>query len=170
KRQRDSMSECSVGCERWRGVDHHRHDGHHWPTLSNAPFGSLQKQVSIMSLNLSAKIDEIQCHQHADTSAALHAIRSQLQELTKSVESCQSEVVEVKRDMVAIKHEIDTLQAAKEEIEELRDAVDRLEEQTRRRKIRLLEQVHYLPASLPACPPTLSAYQPINLPTAHKSC
>ncbi|XP_069163930.1 solute carrier family 2, facilitated glucose transporter member 1 isoform X9 [Procambarus clarkii] len=101
---------------------------------------SLQKQVSIMSLNLSAKIDEIQCHQHADTSAALHAIRSQLQELTKSVESCQSEVVEVKRDMVAIKHEIDTLQAAKEEIEELRDAVDRLEEQTRRRKIRLLEQ------------------------------
>lgn len=49
--------------------------------------------------------------------------------------------MEVKRDMVAIKHEIDTLQAAKEEIEELRDAVDRLEEQTRRRKIRLLEQV-----------------------------
>ncbi|ROT68205.1 putative glucose transporter type 1 isoform X1, partial [Penaeus vannamei] len=101
---------------------------------------SLQKQVSIMSLNLNAKIDEIQCHQHADTSAALLAIRSQLQDLTKSVESCQSEVVEVKRDMVAIKHEIDTLQAAKEEIEELRDAVDRLEEQTRRRKIRLLEQ------------------------------
>ncbi|XP_066985229.1 solute carrier family 2, facilitated glucose transporter member 1 isoform X10 [Macrobrachium rosenbergii] len=101
---------------------------------------SLQKQVSNMSLNLTAKIDEIQCHQHADTSAALHAIRTQLQELTKSVESCQSEVVEVKRDMVAIKHEIDTLQAAKEEIEELRDAVDRLEEQTRRRKIRLLEQ------------------------------
>ncbi|XP_047471911.1 glucose transporter type 1-like isoform X7 [Penaeus chinensis] len=93
-----------------------------------------------MSLNLNAKIDEIQCHQHADTSAALLAIRSQLQDLTKSVESCQSEVVEVKRDMVAIKHEIDTLQAAKEEIEELRDAVDRLEEQTRRRKIRLLEQ------------------------------
>lgn len=75
KRQRDSMSECSVGCERWRGADHLRHDGQPWPTLSNAPFGSLQKQVSIMSLNLSAKIDEIQCHQHADTSAALHAIR-----------------------------------------------------------------------------------------------
>nr|XP_027224311.1 uncharacterized protein LOC113816462 [Penaeus vannamei] len=98
-----------------------------------------------MSLNLNAKIDEIQCHQHADTSAALLAIRSQLQDLTKSVESCQSEVVEVKRDMVAIKHEIDTLQAAKEEIEELRDAVDRLEEQTRRRKIRLLEQVPVRP-------------------------
>ncbi|CAL4060561.1 unnamed protein product, partial [Meganyctiphanes norvegica] len=86
---------------------------------------SLQKQVSIMSLNLSAKIDDIQCHQHTDTSTALNAIRSQLQELTKSVESCQSEVVEVRRDMVTIKHEIDTLQAAKEEIEELRDAVDR---------------------------------------------
>ena len=67
--------------------------------------------------------------------------RSQLQELTKSVESCQSEVVEVKRDMVAIRQEIDTLQAAKEEIEELRDAVDRLEETHRRRKIRLLDQV-----------------------------
>ncbi|XP_045107201.1 glucose transporter type 1-like isoform X19 [Portunus trituberculatus] len=71
-------------------------------------------------------------------------LRSQLQDLTKSLESCQSEVVEVKRDMVAIKHEIDTLQAAKEEIEELRDAVDRLEEQTRRRKIRLLEQASSL--------------------------
>ncbi|XP_076041486.1 glucose transporter 1 isoform X4 [Oratosquilla oratoria] len=104
------------------------------------PFGSLQKQVSIMSLNLGAKIDDIQLHQHADTNAALHAIRSQLQDLTKSVESCQSEVVEVKRDMQAIKHEIDTLQAAKEEIEELRDAVDRLEEHHRRRKLRLLEQ------------------------------
>lgn len=58
----------------------------------------------------------------------------------------------MKRDMVAIKHEIDTLQAAKEEIEELRDAVDRLEEQTRRRKIRLLEQVPVRPR-LPRAPP-----------------
>ncbi|KAF2355112.1 hypothetical protein FHG87_014132 [Trinorchestia longiramus] len=104
------------------------------------PRTSLQKQVSIMSLNLTSKIDDIQCHQHADTSAALHAIRNQLQDLTASVENCQSEVVEVKRDMVAIKHEIDTLQAAKHEIEELRDAVDRLEENHRRRKVRLLEQ------------------------------
>ncbi|XP_050720627.1 glucose transporter type 1-like isoform X10 [Eriocheir sinensis] len=135
RRRRDSVSECSAGCE------HVLPPPKPWPApLSNPPFGSLQKQVSIMSLNLTTKIDEIQCHQHADTSAALHAIRSQLQDLTKSLESCQSEVVEVKRDMVAIKHEIDTLQAAKEEIEELRDAVDRLEEQTRRRKIRLLEQ------------------------------
>ncbi|XP_045107193.1 glucose transporter type 1-like isoform X12 [Portunus trituberculatus] len=139
RRRDDSVSECSAGCE------HALPPPKPWPApLSNAPFGSLQKQVSIMSLNLTTKIDEIQCHQHADTSAALHAIRSQLQDLTKSLESCQSEVVEVKRDMVAIKHEIDTLQAAKEEIEELRDAVDRLEEQTRRRKIRLLEQASSL--------------------------
>ena len=69
--------------------------------------------------------------------------RNQLQDLTASVESCQSEVVEVKRDMVAIKHEIDTLQAAKHEIEELREAVDRLEETHRKRKVRLLEQVSW---------------------------
>jgi len=67
--------------------------------------------------------------------------RNQLQDLTASVENCQSEVVEVKRDMVAIKHEIDTLQAAKHEIEELGDAVNRLEETHRRRRVRLLEQV-----------------------------
>jgi hypothetical protein len=47
----------------------------------------------------------------------------------------------VKRDMVAIKHELDTVQQVKEEIEELREYVDRLEEHTHRRKLRLLEQV-----------------------------
>ena len=47
--------------------------------------------------------------------------------------------------MVAIKHEIDTLQAAKEEIEELRNAVDRLEQQHRRKRLRLLDQVSRLP-------------------------
>ena len=76
-----------------------------------------------------------------DISNRVFYSRNQLQDLTASVENCQSEVVEVKRDMVAIKHEIDTLQAAKHEIEELRDAVDRLEETHRRRKVRLLEQV-----------------------------
>lgn len=49
--------------------------------------------------------------------------------------------VKVKRDMVAIKHELDTVQQVKEEIEELRVYVDRLEENTHRRKLRLLEQV-----------------------------
>lgn len=43
--------------------------------------------------------------------------------------------------MVAIKHELDTVQQVKEEIEELRVYVDRLEENTHRRKLRLLEQV-----------------------------
>lgn len=43
--------------------------------------------------------------------------------------------------MVAIKHELDTVQAVKEEIEELREYVDRLEEHSHRRKLRLLEQV-----------------------------
>lgn len=44
--------------------------------------------------------------------------------------------------MVAIKHELDTVQQVKEEIEELREYVDRLEEHTQRRKLRLLEQVN----------------------------
>ncbi|KAJ8979666.1 hypothetical protein NQ317_006378 [Molorchus minor] len=108
--------------------------------FSSAPV-SLQKQVSVMSMNLSAKLDELQRgDRHLETTVALCEIRTQLQELTKSVESCQSEVSEVKRDMVAIKHELDTVQQVKEEIEELREYVDRLEEHTHRRKLRLLEQ------------------------------
>ncbi|XP_037037637.1 glucose transporter type 1 isoform X15 [Bradysia coprophila] len=101
----------------------------------------LQKQVSVMSTNLSVKLDQLQSgDRHMETTVALCEIRNQLQELTKSVESCQSEVSEVKRDMVAIKHELDTVQQVKEEIEELREYVDRLEEHTHRRKLRLLEQ------------------------------
>lgn len=50
-------------------------------------------------------------------------------------------LLQVKRDMVAIKHELDTVQQVKEEIEELREYVDRLEEHTHRRKLRLMEQV-----------------------------
>lgn len=57
---------------------------------------SLQKQVSVMSMNLSAKLDELQRgDRHLETTVALCEIRTQLQELTKSVESCQSEVSEV---------------------------------------------------------------------------
>ncbi|KAK0167178.1 hypothetical protein PV327_004609 [Microctonus hyperodae] len=95
-----------------------------------------------MSMNLSAKLDELQQRgdRQLETTVALCEIRTQLQELTKSVESCQSEVSEVKRDMVAIKHELDTVQQVKEEIEELREYVDRLEEHSHRRKLRLLEQ------------------------------
>lgn len=50
-----------------------------------------------MSMNLSAKLDELQRgDRHLETTVALCEIRSQLQELTKSVESCQSEVSEVR--------------------------------------------------------------------------
>lgn len=57
---------------------------------------SLQKQVSVMSMNLSAKLDELQRgDRHMETTVALCEIRTQLSELTKSVESCQSEVSEV---------------------------------------------------------------------------
>lgn len=50
-----------------------------------------------MSINLSAKLDELQRgDRHYETTVALCEIRTQLQELTKSVESCQSEVSEVR--------------------------------------------------------------------------
>lgn len=49
-----------------------------------------------MSMNLSAKLDELQRgDRQLETTVALCEIRTQLQELTKSVESCQSEVSEV---------------------------------------------------------------------------
>lgn len=117
---------------------------------------SLQHQVTDMSANLTTRLDELQSrgvspspaayygteHRgHMETSVALSEIRTQLHELTRSLESCQSEVTEVKRDMVAIKNELDTVQQVKEEIEELREYVDRLELQSHRRKLRLLEQV-----------------------------
>lgn len=58
---------------------------------------SLQRQVSVMSMNLSAKLDELQRgDRQLETTVALCEIRTQLQELTKSVESCQSEVSEVR--------------------------------------------------------------------------
>ncbi|XP_050529430.1 glucose transporter type 1 isoform X3 [Daktulosphaira vitifoliae] len=118
---------------------------------------SLQHQVTDMSANLTTRLDELQSrgvspspaatayygteHRgHVETSVALSEIRTQLHELTRSLESCQSEVTEVKRDMVAIKNELDTVQQVKEEIEELREYVDRLELQSHRRKLKLLEQ------------------------------
>lgn len=63
-----------------------------------SPVFSLQKQVSVMSMNLSAKLDELQRgpDRQIETTVALCEIRTQLQELTKSVESCQSEVSEVR--------------------------------------------------------------------------
>jgi hypothetical protein len=50
-----------------------------------------------MSMNLSQKLDELQRgDRHLETTVALCEIRTQLKELTKSVESCQSEVSEVR--------------------------------------------------------------------------
>ena len=61
-----------------------------------------------------------------------------------SVESCQTEVCEVKRDMIAIKHEIDSVQLVKDEIDDIRESLDRLEAESQRRKNKLLEQVIFV--------------------------
>ena len=68
-----------------------------------------------------------------------------------SVESCQTDVCEVKRDMIAIKHEIDSVQLVKDEIDDIRESLDRLEAESQRRKNKLLEQVnpyisHFFPS------------------------
>ena len=69
------------------------------------------------------------------------SISTELYALIFSVESCQSEVCEVKRDMIAIKHEIDSVQLVKDEIDDIRESLDRLEAESQRRKNKLLEQV-----------------------------
>ena len=96
-----------------------------------------------MSTNLSQKLDDMQQSgdRHLETKLALSDIRLQLEQLTKSVETCQTEVSEVKRDMFAVRHELDTVQHVKNEIEELRDYVERIEQRSYRRKLRLLHQV-----------------------------
>ena len=53
-------------------------------------------------------------------------------------------VCEIKRDMSTIRHEVEAVHQVKEEMEEIRECVDKLEEQNRRRKLRLLEQVRAL--------------------------
>ena len=62
-------------------------------------------------------------------------------QLTKSVESCHSEVYEVKQDMLTVKSEIDSVQFVKEEIDDIRDSLDRLEAEGERRKAKLADQV-----------------------------
>lgn len=104
--------------------------------------------MKIMNKNLNSKLDELHGFQTVDTNVALTEIRSQLHELTKSVESCQSEVYEVKKDMISFKHEIDSVQFVKEEIDDIRDSLDRLEAEGERRKQKLLEQVIMLNENL----------------------
>jgi hypothetical protein len=45
--------------------------------------------MTIMNKNLNSKLEELHGFQAIDTNVALTEIRSQLHELTKSVESCQ---------------------------------------------------------------------------------
>lgn len=127
------------GCNRHGHVMHEyaMEDVYHNP---KDPFDGLQKQMSIMNKNLNTKLEELHGFQPIDTSVALTEIRSQLHELTKSVESCQSEVFDVKHDMMTIKSEIDSVQFVKEEIDDIRDSLFRLEADGERRKQRLLGQ------------------------------
>lgn len=52
------------------------------------------QQMAVMTMSMGGRLDELQVHDEKslDTAMALTEIRTQLQELTKSVESCQSEV------------------------------------------------------------------------------
>ncbi|CAG7834467.1 unnamed protein product, partial [Allacma fusca] len=100
-----------------------------------------QQQLAVMTMSMSGRMEDMQAtEEKLDTAMALSEIRTQLQELTKSVESCQTEVTEVKRDMITMRNELDLVQQVKEEIDDLRECVDRIDEQSRRRKSRLLEQ------------------------------
>ncbi len=101
----------------------------------------LNKEMTLMTKNLGSKFEAYDGYDGFETNAALSEIRSQLHELTRSVENCQSEVFEVKQDMISIKQEIDSVQFVKEEIDDIRDSIDRLESEGERRKAKLLEQV-----------------------------
>jgi len=50
--------------------------------------------MAVMTMSMGGRLDEMQVHddKSLDTAMALTEIRTQLQELTKSVESCQGEV------------------------------------------------------------------------------
>jgi septal ring factor EnvC (AmiA/AmiB activator) len=51
------------------------------------------------------------------------------------------QVSDMKRDMSTMRHEVESVHHFKEDIDDLRDCMDKLQEQNRRRKLRLLEQV-----------------------------
>ena len=106
--------------------------------------------MKIMNKNLNSKLEELHGFQAIDTNVALTEIRSQLHELTKSVESCQSEVYEVKQDMMTVKSEIDSVQFVKDEIDDIRDSLDRLEADGERRKAKLSDLVRSI-SSLMLC-------------------
>lgn len=99
-----------------------------------------------MSLNFNHKLMESNPGIFAaiEPNFTLDQIQCQLSELTRSLENCQSEVYEVKQDMMCIKHEIDSVQFVKEELDDIRDSLDRMESDSERRKSKLMEQVKYL--------------------------
>ncbi|CAL8113551.1 unnamed protein product [Orchesella dallaii] len=112
-----------------------------WPPDSPSPVPGYQQQLAVMTMSMGSRMEEMQVQEEKlDTAMALSEIRTQLQELTKSVESCQSEVTGIKEDMISMRNEMDIVHHVKDEMEELRDVVDRMEDLTRRRKSRLLEQ------------------------------
>ena len=47
-----------------------------------------------------------------------------------------------------MRHEVESVHQVKEEMDDLRDCIDKLQEQNRRRKMRLLEQVFWMMGSL----------------------
>ena len=59
-------------------------------------YSRYQQQLQhVMTMSMGARLDELQSQDEKslDTAMALSEIRTQLQELTKSVESCQTEVI-----------------------------------------------------------------------------
>jgi len=67
------------------------------------------------------------------------------------------QVSDMKRDMSTMRHEVESVHHFKEDIDDLRDCMDKLQEQNRRRKLRLLEQVQ------------LRLRLTLNLPCRHAS-
>jgi len=61
-----------------------------------------------------------------------------------SLYSLRFKVTDVKRDMMSMRSDIDMVHHVKEEMDDLRECVERIDEQSRNRKTRLLEQVRCL--------------------------
>ncbi|TRY63220.1 hypothetical protein TCAL_11317 [Tigriopus californicus] len=119
------------------GYGHHEDD---FDNVPNYPHG--HRQADLMSLNFNHKLMESNPGIFAaiEPNFTLDQIQCQLSELTRSLENCQSEVYEVKQDMMCIKHEIDSVQFVKEELDDIRDSLDRMESDSERRKSKLMEQ------------------------------
>eukprot|EP00095_Tigriopus_kingsejongensis_P005478 maker-scaffold491_size156641-snap-gene-0.27 protein:Tk05478 transcript:maker-scaffold491_size156641-snap-gene-0.27-mRNA-1 annotation:"glucose transporter isoform x" len=98
--------------------------------------------VDLVSLNFGHSLMDsgVDPFNRGGNTFTLDQIQCQLSELTRSLENCQSEVFDVKQDMMCIKHEIDSVQFVKEELDDIRDSLDRMESDTEKRKAKLMEQ------------------------------